>query len=81
MNPNDPLSITRRHFLSGAALGLGALGLAEILGEPPAAAAAAATSLGGLPGLPQFAPKVRRVIYLFQAGGRHARTCSIISRC
>src|SRR6266852_3873910 len=70
MNPNDPLSITRRHFLSSAALGLGALGLAEILGAPSATAATAhGASYGGLPGLPHFAPKARRVIYLFQSGG------------
>src|SRR6266545_1820853 len=32
-------------------------------GNPPAARAA-----GGLPGLPHFAPKAKRVIYLFQHG-------------
>jgi len=69
MNPNDPLSITRRHFLSGASFGLGALGLAQILGEPAAAATPGHVAHGGLPGLPHFAPKVRRVIYLFQSGG------------
>src|SRR5947199_1930536 len=67
MNPTDPLSITRRHFLSNAALGLGALGLAEILGPP--AGAAQAVGQGGLAGLPHFAPKAKRVIYLFQSGG------------
>src|SRR6185437_12481285 len=65
--PHDPFSLTRRHFLSNAALGLGALGLAEILGVP--ASAAGATRHGGLPGLPHFAPKAKRVIYLFQSGG------------
>src|SRR5438094_7658432 len=69
MNPNDPLSITRRHFLSSASFGLGALGLAQILGEPAAAATPGHVAHGGLPGLPHFAPKVRRVIYLFQSGG------------
>jgi hypothetical protein len=67
MNQHDPLSITRRHFLSTAALGLGALGLAEILGPP--AGAAEAAGRGGLPGLPHFAPRARRIIYLFQSGG------------
>jgi hypothetical protein len=65
MNPPDPLSITRRHFLSGAALGLGALGLSQIAGT---AAEAASSRPAGLPGLPHFAPKVRRIIYLFQSG-------------
>src|SRR6266568_903455 len=70
MEQHDPLSITRRHFLSTAALGLGALGLAAILGEPAAAAAAGTgAGQGGLPGLPPFAPKAKRVIYLFQSGG------------
>ena len=32
MDRPDPLSLTRRHFLSNAAFGLGALGLAEVLG-------------------------------------------------
>src|SRR3954463_11327880 len=70
----EPLSITRRHFLSNATLGLGALGLAELLG--PAARAGASPlppaeglpHTGGLPGLPHFPPKAKRVIYLFQSG-------------
>ena len=37
MEPNDPLALTRRHFLSNAALGLGALGLDAILGPSAAA--------------------------------------------
>src|SRR5713226_2575355 len=69
MDRRDPLSITRRHFLSNAAFGLGALGLAQILGEPAAAATANHVAQGGLAGLPHFAPKARRIIYLFQSGG------------
>src|SRR5438477_9774184 len=72
MNRNDPLAITRRHFLSSAALGLGALGLADILCAPASANPQSAIrnpQLKGLLGLPHFAPKVRRVIYLFQSGG------------
>jgi hypothetical protein len=34
-----------------------------------AASAALSSSPGGLPGLPHFAPKAKRVIYLFQSGG------------
>jgi hypothetical protein len=44
-------------------MGLGAAALAHLLGQ----GASAAT--GGLPGLPHFAPKAKRVIYLFQGGG------------
>src|SRR5213593_282468 len=74
MSSNNLLSVTRRHFLSSAALGLGALGLAEILGEPAGAATPArGASQGGLPGLPHFAPKAKRVIYLFQSGGPAAQ--------
>src|SRR5438045_419569 len=69
MDHSDPLSLTRRHFLSNATLGLGALGLAQLFGERAAAASAVGVSHGGLPGLPHFAPKARRVIYLFQSGG------------
>jgi uncharacterized protein (DUF1501 family) len=70
MEPNEPLAVTRRHFLSNAALGLGALGLAQILG--PAASAQTDPKLhrvGGQPGVPHFAPRAKRVIYLFQSGG------------
>ncbi|HEV2473081.1 MAG TPA: DUF1501 domain-containing protein [Chthonomonadales bacterium] len=68
MSYRDPLSLTRRHFLSGAALGIGSLGFWQLLlSEQPAAADPAV--IGGLPGFPQFAPKARRIIYLFQSGG------------
>jgi uncharacterized protein DUF1501 len=73
MDRSDPLAITRRHFLSSAALGLGALGLADILCGPALAdnpkSKIQNPKSNGLPGLPHFAPKVRRVIYLFQSGG------------
>jgi hypothetical protein len=72
MEPYDPLSLTRRHFLSGAAFGLGTLGLAQLL-ETSAWAQGNAPGMdkriGGLPGVPHFAPKAKRVIYLFQSGG------------
>jgi hypothetical protein len=58
----DPLALTRRHFLTSASLGLGSLALADLLG-------AAEKPAGGLPGLPHFAGKAKRVIYLFQSGG------------
>ena len=52
-------------------LGLGAAALADLLGGEAQAAAAnpLAAGLGGLPGLPHFAPKAKRVICLFQSGG------------
>ncbi|MCW5981385.1 MAG: DUF1501 domain-containing protein [Bryobacteraceae bacterium] len=63
----DPLQerrllLTRRHFFSRASTGLGAAALSSLL---PAGLRAGA----GASGLPHFAPKAKRVIYLFQHGG------------
>jgi Protein of unknown function (DUF1501) len=58
---------TRRQFLARSAGGLGVAALATLLGED-AAGFAGAESTGGLPGFPQFTPKAKRVIYLFQSG-------------
>jgi Protein of unknown function (DUF1501) len=56
--------LTRRHFFGVHAFGLGTAALASLLtGELDASAT------GALPGLPHFAPKAKRVIYLFQSGG------------
>jgi hypothetical protein len=65
--PVDPLALTRRHFLSSAALGLGGIALSTLL--PRELRAAAPRAVGGLPELPHFPPKAKRVIYLFQSGG------------
>jgi hypothetical protein len=57
------LELTRRHFFSRTASGIGLGALASLLQrELPAAT-------GGLAGLPHFAPKAKRIIYLFQSGG------------
>src|SRR5437016_1522666 len=69
MEPRDPLSLTRRHFLTSATLGIGSLGLWQLLGLSPAEANTTSPRVGGLPGVPHFPPKARRVIYLFQSGG------------
>jgi len=61
----------RRQFLQRSALGLGSIALASLLGEESAFGAEkgrAENPLGGLPGLPHFAPKAKRVIMLFQSG-------------
>ena len=57
--------MTRRRFLGTSALTLGLPALHSLLAAAPAAGRAA----GGLPGLPHFAPKAKRVIYLMQTGG------------
>ena len=69
---------SRRDFLAKTGLGLGTAALAQLLGRDLFAGAAAgspasvlppAARIGGLPGLPHFAPKAKRVICLFQSGG------------
>src|SRR5438477_2431695 len=69
MDLDRRLWLTRRHFFGRAAAGIGAAALAQLLGRDLKAAAAPQEATGGLPGLPHFAPKARRVIYLFQSGG------------
>src|SRR3984957_4644768 len=59
----EPMAITRRHFFAKAAGGLGAIALSSLLPR-----SAMAQMPGGLPGFPSFAPKAKRVIYLFQSG-------------
>src|SRR5947209_12258248 len=61
-----PMLLTRRHFFSRASTGIGIAALASLLNRDLAAAEHKAT--GGLPGLPHFAAKAKRVIYLFQSG-------------
>jgi hypothetical protein len=63
--PDDLLAVSRRRFFASSASGLGGIALAALLSdEAPADERPAA----GLPGLPHFAPKAKRVIYLFQSG-------------
>ena len=61
--------MTRRHFFGRA--GLGAVALASLLADGRARRTRPSrreSAGGGLPGLPHFAPKAKRVIYLFQSG-------------
>src|SRR5688572_24720597 len=69
-SPDDPRTIlTRRLFFGRSGLGLGAAALAALLGQETRADRASEAGPGGLPGSPHFAPKAKRVIYLFQSGG------------
>src|SRR4030095_13483250 len=68
------LLMPRRHFFGLNAAGLGTAALASLLGKDLMADTSVASSTtesaaGGLPGLPHFAPKAKRVIWLFQSGG------------
>jgi hypothetical protein len=66
----DALQLTRRALLGRSAMGLGALGLASLLNPRLFAAEnGRRNEIGGLADLPHFAPKAKRVIYLFQSGG------------
>jgi hypothetical protein len=61
-------AVTRRWFLQECGVGLGAIALGQLLGG--IAPAGTTPQPGPLtPHAPHFAPKVKRVIYLFMAGG------------
>ena len=69
--PMNPFRVNRRHFLGQSGLGLGTAALAHLMRGDLLAdeAAPARNQIGGLVGLPHFAPKAKRIIYLFQGGG------------
>ncbi|MGD1889023.1 MAG: DUF1501 domain-containing protein [Cyclobacteriaceae bacterium] len=68
MNHLDTLSdhLNRREFLRKSGMGLGAIALSAMMN--PMKGVAAPFS-GGTLGAPHFAPRAKRVIYLFQSGG------------
>ncbi|MEW4566609.1 DUF1501 domain-containing protein [Tautonia sp. JC769] len=70
------LRCSRRAFLGRSSMSLGSAALATLLGRAnPAVAsdregtAGGADRFGGLPRLPHFAPRAKRVIFLYMAGG------------
>ena len=74
MDPRQeyPSLLTRRHFFGLNAAGLGTAALGSLLGRdlPAATTASGGTKpFPALPGIPHFAPKAKRVIWLFQSGG------------
>jgi hypothetical protein len=75
MDPRHEASLllTRRHFFGRSAAGIGVAALASLLEADRLLAsnprpATRDPQLQGLPGLPHFRPRARRVIYLFQSG-------------
>ena len=67
------LEMTRRQFFGRTAKGIGVAALASLLGpslmaEGAAVDPALGKSSGGLAGMPNFAPKAKRVIFLHQSG-------------
>lgn len=69
--PIDPLHlVTRRHFFSRCAIGLGSIALGSLLNERRTFASASAPLPNPMaPKQPHFAPRARNIIYLFMAGG------------
>ena len=66
----EPLNVSRRYFLGQCTgISLGAMALSCLLPRSLRAAAPDQPRVGGLPGLPHFAPKAKRVIFLTQSGG------------
>ncbi|MCB9876809.1 MAG: DUF1501 domain-containing protein [Planctomycetes bacterium] len=70
MDPRDDFvqQLTRRHFFQRGGLGLGSAALASLLGRGAMAAMPGGSDGPGLQGLPHFAPKAKRAIWLFMAG-------------
>ncbi|MEY4939392.1 MAG: hypothetical protein RIQ93_1127 [Verrucomicrobiota bacterium] len=74
MNPllEGKALFTRREFFGRSAMGVGTAALASLLGRDafgaPKLPAGGRRAVGGLPELPHFAPKAKRVIYLLQNG-------------
>ncbi len=65
------LLLTRRHFFGLGSAGIGTAALASVFSHNLGGAtelASPSSGRGGLPGLPHFAPRAKRVIYLFQSG-------------
>ena len=62
------LRLTRRHFFARGSTGIGMAALASLLSHDLRGDARAPARMTGLPGLPHFPPKAKRVIYLFQSG-------------
>ena len=64
MSPLHPLAVTRRNFLSRLGQGVGSAALASLLSRDAFGASAEMA-----PAFPNFAPKAKRIIYLFMSGG------------
>lgn len=62
------LSFNRRRFMSKLSLGIGSVALGSLLIPDLFKGGGAADESGFTPGIPSFAPKAKRVIYLFQNG-------------
>ncbi len=69
LNPlhNTELAVTRRYFLGqGAGVGIGAAALSQLIAS---SGRASEPTVSQFAGLPHFAPRAKRVIFLTQSGG------------
>src|SRR5580765_2402576 len=67
---HDLSLVTRRHFFTRCAMGLGGIALASLLSENRLLGAAPGGSPNPMaPRLPHFRPRAKNIIYLFMAGG------------
>jgi hypothetical protein len=62
------LNINRRRFLSRLSLGIGSIALGSLLIPDLFSGSGSESEADFIPGIPNFAPKAKRVIYLFQDG-------------
>lgn len=70
LHPSDQLSASRREFLQGAGLSVGAIALNSLLARDSQAAPVKINPTNPmLPRQPPFTARAKRVIYLFMAGG------------
>ncbi len=69
LDPGQRMALGRRTFLQTAGGGIGMAALGSLLGKSAVSAAPAGTlPAGALAGFPNFTPKAKRIIYLFQSG-------------
>src|SRR4249920_3803498 len=61
------LNVNRRRFLSRLSLGIGSLALGSLL-MPDLFSGNSDEESTRIPGMPDFAPRAKRIIYLFQNG-------------
>jgi hypothetical protein len=69
LNHSDLTRVTRRHFFGASAAGIGGMALGSLLANAASARASATTASGGSLSELHFAPRAKRIIFLFQSGG------------
>src|SRR5438105_1942419 len=69
LNRQRALLLTRRQLFGRTATGIGGVALASLLNQNLLAAEPQPASHHGVLATPHFAPKAKRVIYLFMSGG------------